>query len=545
MATKLTPKKLHAHFENQNQNLGLDSSLTRYSDLSQRVSSAKQRTTLTPTTSPKKRFREADENRDPNLSPTKSVRVEVVSSPQRPAGQAKRSLFFEDSPPREKPKTHAASARSHAIFSLLDGDAHDVHESDFAALDKVETVFDRHRAPLKDEGKRRSGYPETAQSQRKALQELSLNRPAPVRNLEDLLNESRSAAPGSPERDRPKPTAKETPEKTRKMIAFLETVSTEEELIDEDLAIVKNGMAGLSKMDDTPTRKHKARTAEKAHQAVIRNLTSGAAPGSLEFHRNGSKALPLASDGIKREVLTPLAKVQRACKFTHASSPAIGLFWNPDHALSAQKKGKATVGLHFFTKDFSEKYVIHDLIEHPFSGICGIYYSMKGEKEPKPKFSTMFPKDLLGFEDVMKLVDHATPICQSGNRVLFEVEKEKSRIGIEVFLREGGLIKHSVFPVFALMNYQPEARYVLTKDACLSSAELLELASKAIAKVNPYVAEQNSPLRYLIQTGKSVEFVIDIASLVPLKIPQGILVRIASDAFADRKKVSAIIKAWD
>jgi hypothetical protein len=333
-------------------------------------------------------------------------------------------------------------------------------------------------------------------------------------------------------------STKQTPLVVREMISILGTAPLDQGISPGKKAVLNQGMKELEKLDNTPGSQRKTQKTQSAQKALEQNLTENAEEGTLEYHRKGSSNLKDAAPWVKRELIPSLEGI--------SAMPACA-FWNPDHPLTAQMKGKSLIGLHFFPENFSEKFECLAKAENPTTGVLGITYALKIDKE-NSKFSSMFPLGA-SFEEVMKLADDADPVAvYDKSRQLISFPLNGKTIHAELYLRENGRVKENIFPIFAFLPYEKGKTYQITKDLLVSAEELLKHAEAALELVIPYLASPASLLRYVIKGGPSADLILDLAPYFAAKtaVPSGVFLRISAAEFAGKpalaKKVQEILE---
>jgi hypothetical protein len=361
-------------------------------------------------------------------------------------------------------------------------------------------------------------------------------------------------APMKPDKDegkREKPAAyaprpsskKDTPQEVRNLVKTFEEISVDCDLTGDEQEEIDAGLKKVEELTDTPESRHLGTVAERLRATLLRNLSGGASPGSLEFHTKATTNLRQAAGWFK-QVVPDLANTRDSCKFPPLALKAPKRIWNIQHQHSAEKSGKALVGLHVFCSDFSEKYQVHHGVENPSNGVCALHFTEKHAKTAqKPKFSTFFPRSITNFEVVMKEIDSRPCLARSANRELYFLQLEKASFYVEVFDKDRGLSGNSAFPYFAFLHYGESESYTITEKDKLSNQELFKYAVMALDKVNPAVASKDCPLRHFVVCEKEAILVLDISAFFPsLKIQEGIVVGISSLAFEKGSKAAAKIQ---
>ncbi|MBI2743421.1 MAG: hypothetical protein HYX48_05835 [Chlamydiales bacterium] len=348
--------------------------------------------------------------------------------------------------------------------------------------------------------------------------------------------------------------AMQTPPKVKDLMAILGGADFQKPFTPKTHKKVKDGMGELAALQKQGTVRD---LIERTQQVVYKNFGGGAAAGSVEYHRQGVKALPAAHKMVKNEVLRALKGLRTAGQGAGAGAGAgsgsgagsaagaeIPHFFNVDHIISAQKKGKATLGLHFITDaEFREKYVATSQVVSAMSGAIARDFIIKGDSAPA-KFSTFFPEGMFGtFGELMEAVYDGEVVALEQNRMLLSLDAPEGHLLSEIYLRgkdETGT-GQDIFPVFAYINYLDNQSYTIANGVTVNSDMLFKMACDSLMRVS-LVMSKECPLKYLTRNKDgTADLIFDIAPLLKT-VKSGILLQISSEQFSGDKKLKAQMK---
>ena len=346
------------------------------------------------------------------------------------------------------------------------------------------------------------------------------------------------------------PVGVQTPLQVREAMELINETSPSTSLTRVETQTIRTAMKTLADMGKkSPSTQEKAKqVAGRAQDIVHDKLTQGERSGSLAYHSEGVSRLTGAASWIKKDVLPSLkdAGISPLC------------FYNAPHVLASGKRGKdggSLVGLHFMSKtDFDKEHICLAESMSSSNGVIGRHFSQKadaGKKAPPSKFSSFFPESCFdSFEQLMKLADASPYIARCENRGLIKLQLKDRSLYAETYLREGGMIIHDIFPLFAYLEFGKEKSYQITKDLTLTEAQILTLITAALDDVDPYTTTKDCPVRYVVKNGKQAELLIDLAPQLEdqTHIPHGIMVQISSEVFGNvsplAQHIAEIVKYW-
>lgn len=234
----------------------------------------------------------------------------------------------------------------------------------------------------------------------------------------------------------------------------------------------------------------------------------------------GSTTPPLGSPTTHRKLSESLLDSPWAGGLTNKLRKSLSLedvenkpLLNPIANMKHIVEGETAGGRHFCPANSPARQDLEIIQTNSANGVfCA---SFKTEK--KVKISSFYPDSIKSEQALVEILMQSHEIARRGDTSLRDTGKG---FLIEVFLKKGGLIYHSAFPIFFFASYEKDKEFAITKTFTLNSEESLKIAKKALQETASK-PENEKAERYQLENGKKI--IVDIAPfLAELKIPHGI-----------------------
>jgi len=235
----------------------------------------------------------------------------------------------------------------------------------------------------------------------------------------------------SPGRKR-KAQKQQTPEGLRKLKAELENgeYDLETSLLPDQRFCLQNGVKSLQNVGDTPVKKRRATKVANFAESVLKQGLPGSEGRSVYQRIDES---PWA-----KSFLGDLNQVYSRCK--NSAGVIMPRSFNMEHITSVHN-GK---GWHFCPQGDPNSSCLRDISRNK---VTGVFIAFFGNKR---KESSFFPPEIQTPEALEAVMHGSEVICREKNKILCKMEFRGSKFYGIKYLRAGGILVHSCFPIFYL-----------------------------------------------------------------------------------------------